>query len=89
MRVAVIFTNPQDFVAFYHKGLPRFYLNLPFSNPPSLPDNEASIPDESDPEAKMVTVLEIPEEDLAAFEAVIQSFRGQIVSSDELDAMGI
>jgi hypothetical protein len=37
----------------------------------------------------MVTVLDIAEEDLAAFEAVTQSFRGQIVSSDELDAMGI
>ncbi len=37
----------------------------------------------------MVTVMEIPEEDLAAFEAVTQSFRGKIVSSDELDAMGI
>jgi hypothetical protein len=89
VRVSVIFRNPQDFVAFYHKGLPRFYLNLPFLEPPSLPENEASILDESDAEAKMVSVLDIAEEDMAAFEAVTQSFRGQIVSSDELDAMGI
>jgi hypothetical protein len=37
----------------------------------------------------MVTVIDIPEEDLASFQAVIQSFRGRVVSSDELDAMGI
>ncbi|HEY9635827.1 MAG TPA: hypothetical protein V6D14_20645 [Coleofasciculaceae cyanobacterium] len=89
MRVSVIFTNPLDFVAFYHQGLPRFYLSLPFSDIPLLPDDEASILEESEVEAKMVTVLEIAEEDLAAFEAVTKSFKGQIVSSDELDAMGI
>jgi len=89
MRVSVIFTTPQDFVDFYHKGLPRFYLSLPFSEAPSLPDEEVAISDEGDAEVKMVTVMEIPEEDIAAFEAVIQSFKGRVVSSDELDAMGI
>jgi hypothetical protein len=89
VRVSVIFTNPIDFMAFYHQGLPRFYLNLPFSEIPSLSDEEASTFEESEAEAKMVTVLEIQEEDLAAFEAVTQSFRGKVVSSDELDAMGI
>jgi hypothetical protein len=52
-------------------------------------DTESLRFDESEAEAKMVTVIDIPEEDLAAFKAVIQSFRGQVVLSDELDAMGI
>jgi len=89
VKVPVLFEKPQDFVAFYNQGLPRFYLALPFSEIPSLPDNEASSLDEFEAEAKMVTVIDIHEEDLAAFKAVIQSFRGRVVSSDELDAMGI
>ncbi|NEQ27941.1 MAG: hypothetical protein F6K28_54915 [Microcoleus sp. SIO2G3] len=76
-------------MAFYNQGLPRFYLTFPFCKIPSLPDNEASSQDESEAEAKMVTVIDIHEEDLAALQAVIQSFRGWVVSPDELDAMGI
>jgi hypothetical protein len=89
VKVPVLFEKPQDFVAFYNQGLPRFYLALPFSKTPSPPNNEASSFDESEAETKMVTVIDIPEEDLAAFKAVIQSFRGRVVSSDELEAMGI
>jgi hypothetical protein len=89
VKVPVLFEKPQDFVAFYNQGLPRFYLALPFSEIPSLPDTESLRFDESEAEAKMVTVIDIPEEDLVAFNAVIQSFRGRVVSSDKLDAMGI
>lgn len=88
IKVPVLFEKPQDFVAFYNQGLPRFYLALRFSEILSLPDNEASSSNESETEAKMVTVIDIPEEDLAAFKAVIQSFRGRVTSSDELDALG-
>ncbi len=90
VRVSAIFEKPQNFVAFYNLGLPRFF-RMPMGEvPPSLPNDETSISEEeSETEAKMVTVIEIPEEDLGAFEAVIQSYGGRVVSSDELDAMGI
>lgn len=89
MKVSVAFANPLDFVAFYNQGLPRFYLNLSFSEIPTLAEDKAAILEETEAEVKMVTLLEIAAEDFAAFEAVLQSFRGQIVSSEELDAMGI
>lgn len=90
VRVSAIFEKPQNFVAFYNLGLPRFF-RMPMGEvPPSLPNDETLISEEeSETEAKMVTVIEIPEEELAAFEAVIQSYGGRVVSSDELDAMGI
>jgi hypothetical protein len=42
VKVPVLFEKPQDFVAFYNQGLPRFYLALPFSEIPSLPRNPRS-----------------------------------------------
>lgn len=89
VRVSAIFESPLNFVAFYNLGLPRFY-RMPMGEVPCGSNNEISIPEEeAEGEAKMVTVMEIPEEDFAAFEAVIQSYGGRVVSSDELDAMGI
>lgn len=89
MKVSVIFEKAEDFVAFYNQGLPRFYLELPFDLTPLLLDEAASKFNESEAEAKIVTVMDVAEEDLPAFESVIQSFRGRVVSSDELDTMGI
>jgi len=78
-----------NFVAFYNLGMPRFY-RMPMGEVPSLPDEEdARLDDEAEGEAKMVTVMEIAEEDMEALEAVIQSYGGRVVSSDGLDAMGI
>lgn len=89
VRVSVLFANPQDFVAFYHQGLTEFCHNLPMPDisPPSI--TTEPILDESEAEAKMVVVVDISEERLADFEEVTQFFGGKIVSSDELDAMGI
>ena len=57
---------------------------------PTLAENESSTADEDgEGQAKMVTVMEILEEEFAALEAVVQSYGGRVVSSDELDAMGI
>jgi hypothetical protein len=89
IRVSAIFENPLNFVAFYNLGLPRFY-RMPMGEVPSLPVDEEEMPDEdSECEAKMLTVMEVPEDDLPALEAVVQSYGGRVVSSDELDAMGI
>lgn len=89
VRVSAIFENTLNFAAFYNLGLPRFF-RMPMGEVPSLPKDEDSTADEeSENEAKIVTVIEISEEDLVALEAVIQSYGGQVVSSDELDAMGI
>lgn len=89
VRVSIIFANPQDFVAFYHQGLTEFCPNLPMPEISSQPGITAPLPDESEMEAKMVVVLDVPEARLADFEEVTQFFGGKIVSSDELDAMGI
>lgn len=89
VRVSVIFANPQDFVAFYHQGLTEFCHNLPMPEISSPPTTTESILDESETEAKMVVVVDISEDKLADFEEVTQFFGGKIVSSDELDAMGI
>jgi hypothetical protein len=89
VRVSAIFENPVNFVAFYNLGLPRFY-RMPMGGVPSLPVDEDEMSEEdSDGEAKMLTVMEVSEDDLPALEAVVQSYGGRVVSSDELDAMGI
>lgn len=89
IRVSAIFENPLNFVKFYNLGLPRFY-RMPMGEVPSLAENEPSTADkDSEEQAKMVTVMEVLEEELAALEAVVQSYGGRVVSSDELDAMGI
>lgn len=76
-------------MAFYNLGLPRFF-QIPMGEvPPQLNDEVSTADEDSESEAKIVTVIEITEEDLVALEAVIQSYGGQVVSSDELDAMGI
>lgn len=61
------------------------------SQPPSLLEDDISDldEDESEDDAKLITVMEIPEVHRAAFEAVVISYGGRVVSSDELDAMGI
>ena len=84
-----MFKNPLTFVAFYNLGLPRFY-RMPMGEALCAPSNETSISDEdAKGEVKMVSVMEIPEEEFAAFEAVIQPYGGRVVSSEQLDAMEI
>ena len=89
MRVSVNFVNLRDFVNFYHQGLPEFWRNLPMPQTSPSPNKEALIPDESETEAKMVTVVDIPEARLIDFEEVVNFFWEQTTSSDELDVMGI
>lgn len=89
VRVSVLFANPQDFVAFYHQGLTEFCHNLPMPDISPPATTTEPILDESEAEAKMVVVVDISEERLADFEEVTQFFGGKIVSSDELDGMGI
>ena len=89
VRVSVIFAKPQDFIAFYHQGLTEFCRNLPMPQISGQPETSAPFLDESESEAKMVVVIDVAEERLADFEEVTQFFGGQIISSDELDAMGI
>jgi hypothetical protein len=89
VKVSVIFAKPQDFVAFYHQGLTEFCRNLPMPQISPPLETTAPIPDEPETEAKMLVVIDVAEERLADFEEVTQFFGGQIISSDQLDAMGI